>query len=94
MQVDVRLLPGSERRWRYVLFPLVAGHVALPRLRLSSPWLAQETLDRLAQRSLPTSFFVLVGHMSSVYCILLKFLFISYVATRQKSFIVDRSRCV
>jgi hypothetical protein len=57
----VRLLPGSERRWRYVLFPLVAGHVALPKLRLSSPWLAQETLDRLAQRSLPTSFFVLVG---------------------------------
>jgi len=58
-QALFRLLPESELSLKYVFLPLIAGHVLLPRLKFSCPTFAQDILDRLAQRNVLSSIFIL-----------------------------------
>ncbi len=61
-QMQARVLPGKERRFSYVLYPLVAGEkVELPRLRLTPARINQSAQDpeSILERLLPRTVTVL-----------------------------------
>jgi hypothetical protein len=58
-QVQFRLLPGSDHKLSYNLYPLVPGHVILPKLHLNLPRF-QTNWDEHAQKMIPTQVFIKV----------------------------------
>ena len=59
MQVHFRLLPGKPYELTYNLFPLVAGHVSLPKLHLNMLRYSG-TMDAIVQKMLPSHIFIKV----------------------------------
>lgn len=60
-QVIINLLPESTSSLHYVLCPLVAGPVVLPRLRLSplTPAISHALITHILDRMLPTALYIL-----------------------------------
>lgn len=56
-QVHFRLLPGKVYEMTYNLFPLVAGHVALPKMHLNMLRFPG-TMDPIVQKMLPSHVFI------------------------------------
>lgn len=56
-QVHFRVLPGKVYEMTYNLFPLVAGHVALPKMHLNMLRFPG-TMDPIVQKMLPTHVFI------------------------------------
>ncbi len=62
LQMSFNIFPGSEHVVTYNLFPLQAGYVPLPYVKLTvhSDLILQRDLDDLLKRVLPSSLFVMV----------------------------------
>ena len=58
-QVHFRVLPGKPYEITYNLFPLVAGHVTLPKLHLNMLRFPGK-MDSVIQKMLPTHIFIKV----------------------------------
>ncbi|KAK3084752.1 hypothetical protein FSP39_018278 [Pinctada imbricata] len=56
-QFHFRVLPGMPYHLTYNLFPLLAGHVSLPKLNLSMTRFP-DTVDSIVQKMLPTHIFI------------------------------------
>lgn len=63
--MSFNITPGSKYSIQYNLFPLQAGYVPLPYIRLNihSDLISQTELTDLIRRTLPTSLFVMVSQM-------------------------------
>ncbi|XP_046561774.1 LOW QUALITY PROTEIN: trafficking protein particle complex subunit 11-like [Haliotis rubra] len=55
--IHFRVLPHSEYQLMYNLFPLIAGHVTLPKLHVNM-LRYPGTMDEIVQKMLPTSIFI------------------------------------
>lgn len=63
--MSFNITPGNKYSIQYNLFPLQAGYVPLPYIRLNihSDLISQTELTDLVRRTLPTSLFVMVSQM-------------------------------